>query len=374
MADLKKKVPDADYSSADFSSADFSTTEGQETVRISENVVKILGKIRSATTETIGITELVTRLSTKVRMPPTADIVGISETPTKFMTKVRAPTTDIIGISETISRVLGTTKVSDSDIIGISEAVSKTMGIVRIPNPDTVGISENVVAILQQPGVLINKEVTDTVGISESVTAILQAAPISSIAIPPLRKRRIAQRQRQRLIEPFKEITREELEKEKEEEQEQELRTTVTSKLRFVYDIQSSTVYQEVKKIKDALAGMTLLPKDRKVDLTPQYSRQEIQYKHEPQAYDRPEEEPLQELVAPTTPIITKQTGTERDIEKYKFSSSLKFSYAIKDGILYNKLLKYARLLDTIDIVDKLEEQEESEREGEEREEIMIQV
>ena len=379
-----------------------------DVIGISESVSRLSSNVRIAPTETVGVSEAINWLEGKVRIAP-SDVIGISESVVQKLQQniIIKSVTDVIGISESvnISRQL-TRQVNEqisiadtvnrlenlvrqvseqegitedtphvkaitqiiSDTVDITETVFKVLGLVRIPDPDIVGISETVVQVLQQITAL-NKETTDTVGISEAVSAVLEVAPQGALVFPPSYKRRIAPRARQRLIEPFKEITREELEKEKEKEEEQEIRTPVTSKLRFVYNIQSSTVYQEVKEIKDALARIPLSRIQESGNLTPQYSRQEIQYEHEPQTYDRPEEKPLQEQ-APTTPPIIIQTGTDRDIKKYKFSSSLKFNYAIKDGILYNKLLKYARLLDTIDIVDKLEEQEEQEEE----QEIVIQV
>ncbi len=416
----KVRVPDSDIVGI---SESISWLEGKvrlvptDTVGITETVSRLSDTVRVPDTDTVGISESISWLEGKVRIPEDIDIIGISESVSQLLTTVQnliiesAPT-DTVGISESVSIFIQSTIVREvTDIIGISESVSisrvlirhveelisvsesvsRLENLVRIVSEqegisedtphlkaitqlisDTVGITETTEVSLATP---IQQEVTDTIGISEDVSAVLQLAPSGGIALPPMIKRRIAQRpyRHQRLIEPYREITKEQLEREKEKPEELELRTPVVSKLRFKYNIESSTVYQETKERHDSLAALSSKQQTANLINTEVYA---YDYKrdHDTKPYQEYQQvKPITMATSVTPRTISsevKQFVIDKPLEKYKCSSSLKFSYEIKDSILYNKLLKYAKLMDIIELVDILEEQEQQDTE----EEIMVKV
>jgi hypothetical protein len=474
---IRTEYDDLDYSGADYSSADFAAAH---LIVISETVRAVRGLIK-AVNESLIITELATRLTSRTKVLPIENVgitesfatatisaqalkkvvdesVGITEDPTRLEAITRkideqialteTPTrlkslvrqlSEQVGITETTPELQGIIRVLDETLavteiiqavlsrqltketlenISLTESLVEISGLIRVVGGKTgVGFTEegflsegftNVSSAIGastpdyvsddydsndyweqtipefEPAITISETVsallkfekpilTETVQITETVSALLTTItfpPGPPPHIPPPRPPR-PHRYPQRLYVPERE------EKPVKEPEILELRTPVVSKCKFRYDIEDAKIWQEKKEIEDKLEALRIKNS----------TLQQIDYEH-------PKTKPSQKSTEPQTPVPTPittartieselgQPETEKQHETYKsFNATLKLKYdiqntvnatlsarySIKDGRLYQKLLKYASILHTIDLMDEMEELE-----GEEKGELRI--
>jgi hypothetical protein len=152
-----------------------------QTVAISENLVRVKGKPRALATETVAISETRARQTAKIRT--ISETVPVSETRARLAAKNRSLPTETVSVSGgTLSRIKGAIRALAIQTVAISETRARLVNKIRTKQ-ETVTVNESLSRLTQKSRPLPTETVTVGGGILSRVKGAIRVIPVQTVSI-----------------------------------------------------------------------------------------------------------------------------------------------------------------------------------------------